>query len=203
MYFIDPRHLDDYSDALLTRSGAVVTVRFAGAADAEALQGYFRDLSQASRYRRLMGAARELPVGQLDVFTHLRDDGRFTVLATMTIDGHERIVGEARYAFDEATSHFEFGLSVANQWQGHGLGMALLSNLQCRAAALGAETLFGDTLPFNDAMLGLARRAGFTFAPTPGDWKQIRLEKRIAIAPQEISCASWRLRAEAMMQISA
>jgi len=55
----------------------------------------------------------------------------------------------------------------------------MLSTLQCRADALGAETLFGDTLRSNDAMLKLARKAGFSIAPTPGDWKQTRFEKKI------------------------
>ena len=167
------------SDALLIRSGAVVMVRFADEADAEALQAYFRGLSPRSRYNRLMGAASELPAGQLDAFTHDRNDGRFSVLATIAIDGAERLIGEARYAFDEEVASVELGLSVADAWQGQGLGRALLSNLQGRAAALGAVTLFGDTLRSNDAMQALARKAGFRFAPTPGDWRQMRFEKTI------------------------
>jgi hypothetical protein len=47
-------------------------------------------------------------------------------------------------------------------------------------------------------MLGLARKLGFGFAPTPGDWKQVRLEKPVGYAPQEIPCASWRLAATAL-----
>ncbi|MDB5655299.1 MAG: family acetyltransferase [Tardiphaga sp.] len=202
MLHLDPGKLGEHTDALLTRGGAVVTLRFAGVADADALQAYFRNLSMGARYNRLMGAASELPAGQLDAFTHVRDDGRFSVVATMTIDGVDRIVGEARYAFDEDTARFEFGLSVGDRWQGQGLGMALMSNLQCRAAALDAETLFGDTLRSNDAMLALARKAGFSLAATPNDWKQVRFEKRIGHAQPTVGCASWRLRAEAAVQVA-
>ncbi len=202
MQHLDPDDLGQYSDALLIKGGAVVTVRFARKTDADALQSYFRNLSPRSRYNRLMGAASELPAAQLDAFTHLRGDGRFSVLATTPLDGAERVIGEARYAIEEETARFELGLSVADRWQRQGLGMALLSNLQCRAAALGADTLFGDTLRSNDAMLAMARIARFAFAPTPGDWKQVRFEKRIVHTKPTVSCASWRLRAEAAMQVA-
>jgi GNAT superfamily N-acetyltransferase len=92
------------------------------------------------------------------------------------------------------------GLSVADPMQGHGIGAALLSNLECRAAALDADFLFGDTLRSNEAMLALARKAGFTFAPTPGDWKQVRFEKKIGAMPVRTSCATWRLAAQSLQQ---
>jgi hypothetical protein len=44
-------------------------------------------------------------------------------------------------------------------------------------------------------MIGLARKSGFAFTNSPGDWKLVRFEKHIALAPQEIPCASWRLAA--------
>ncbi|MDB5504405.1 MAG: family acetyltransferase [Tardiphaga sp.] len=196
MKTIEPGDLRQYSDVLLTRGGEIVTLRFVEVTDAAALQTYFRNLSVRSRYNRLMGAASELPVGQLEKFIHVGDGGSFSVVATMKADGVDRIVGEARYALDEDTARFEFGLSIDDGLQRKGLGLALLSNLACRAAALGAETLFGDTLRSNDAMQALARKAGFSFVSTPGDWKQVRFEKRITIVPQDIQCASWRVRAE-------
>ena len=79
----------------------------------------------------------------------------------MMIDGFETIVGEARYAFHPETESFEFGLSIDDRWQGHGIGTALLKNLECRAAAFGARSLFGDTLRSNDGMMGLARKSGY------------------------------------------
>ena len=54
---------------------------------------------------------------------------------------------------------------------------ALLKNLECRAAALGARSLFGDTLRSNDGMIGLARKSGYAFANHPDDWKLVRFEK--------------------------
>jgi GNAT superfamily N-acetyltransferase len=188
--------LRQYSDVLRLRSGKSVTVRFVEPRDAEALQGFFRSLTVRSRYSRFLGAISELPQTELDHFIHVGEANRFSVIAVMTIDGVETIVGEARYAFDAGTLSFEVGLSVDDRWQGHGIGSALLKNLECRAAAFGAKRLFGDTLRSNDAMLGLARKAGFAFINSPGDWKLVRFEKHIDAAPQEIRCASWRLAAQ-------
>ena len=86
-------------------------------------------------------------------------------------------------------------MSIDDRWQGHGIGKALLRNLECRAASFGADRLFGDTLRSNEAMIGLARKSGYAFMPTPGDWKLVRFEKHIDVEPQDIPCASSRLAA--------
>jgi len=187
--------LRQHSDVLRSRSGAPVTVRFVEPRDADALQNYFRGLTTRSRYNRFLGAMSELPASQLDRFIHVGEADQFSVVATMQVDGFETVVGEARYAFNFETSSFEFGLSIDDRWQGHGIGKALLSNLECRAAAFGAERLFGDTLRSNDSMIGLARKSGYAFKQSPGDWKLVRFEKHINLAPQDIPCASWRLAA--------
>jgi RimJ/RimL family protein N-acetyltransferase len=185
--------LRQYSDVLRSRHGQAVTVRFVEPRDAEALQNYFRSLTTRSRYNRFLGAASELPPSLLEDFIHIGEADRFSVVATMLVEGRETIVGEARYAFDFESSTFEFGLSIDDRWQGHGIGKAILKNLECRAAAFGATKLFGDTLRSNESMLGLAKKSGYVFGNSPGDWKLVRFAKEINVAPQEIPCASWRL----------
>ena len=197
--------LDDlrqHTDILRLRSGKALAVRFVEPDDAEALQGYFRSLSVRSRYNRFLGAMSELPQTELDHFIHVGERDRFSVIAVMTIDGVETIVGEARYGFETDTASFEFGVSVDDRWQGHGIGSALLRNLECRAAAFGAKRVFGDTLRSNDVMMGLARKSGFSFTRHPDDWKLVRFEKHIDAAPREIPCASWKLLAQQVAQQS-
>jgi GNAT superfamily N-acetyltransferase len=190
--------LDDlrqYSDVLRSRRGDAVTVRFVEPRDAEELQSYIRALSTRSRYNRFLGAMSELPKNVLEHFIHVGEAEQFSVVATMLVDGFETIVGEARYAFHADTASIEFGLSIDDRWQGHGIGTALLKNLECRAASFGAGRLFGDTLRSNDAMIGLARKSGYAFTHSPGDWKLVRFEKHIDVEPRDIPCASWRLAA--------
>jgi RimJ/RimL family protein N-acetyltransferase len=187
--------LRQYSDVLRARNGNAVTVRFVEPRDAEELQNYIRSLSTRSRYNRFLGAMSELPRNVLEHFIHVGEAEQFSVVATMMVGGFETIVGEARYAFHADTASIEFGLSIDDRWQGHGIGTSLLKNLECRAASFGAGRLFGDTLRSNDAMIGLARKSGYAFTHSPGDWKLVRFEKHIDVEPRDIPCASWRLAA--------
>jgi len=187
--------LRQHVDVLRVHAGIPLNLRFAEPRDAEQLQHYFRSLSTRSRYNRFLGAMSELSRTELGHFIHAGEDDRFSVIATMAIDGFETIVGEARYAIGGGTAGVEFALSIDDRWQGQGIGSALLQNLECRAAAFGADRLFGDTLRSNDAMIGLARKSGFSFAANPNDWKLVRFEKHVEAELQDIPCASWRLAA--------
>jgi RimJ/RimL family protein N-acetyltransferase len=187
--------LGQYSDVLYTRRGDRLALRFVEPRDATALQNYVRALSSGSRYNRFFGALGELPKALLDRFTHISAADGFTVIATMDIDGFETIVGEARYIFHEDSQSVEFGLSVADRWQGHGIGPALLKNLECRAGAFGAAALSGDTLRSNSTMIATARKAGFELTQHPRDWKLVHITKPLAVEPEEIPCASWSIAA--------
>ncbi|WP_407177210.1 GNAT family N-acetyltransferase [Bradyrhizobium sp. STM 3562] len=189
------KELNQHADILRTRGGETVTVRFVEPGDAEELQNYYRALSARSRYNRFLGAMSELPKTLLDRFTDVgRDDG-FTVVVTVEVDGFATIIGEARYAYHAESGSFEFGMSIDDHWQGRGIGAVLMTNLECRAAAFGAASVFGDTLRSNDVMIALARKSGFSFARHPEDWKLVRFEKQIDAAPKDIPCASWRIAA--------
>ena len=184
-------NLGRYTDVVRLKDGKPLTVRFIEPKDADGLLFYFRSLSRQSRYNRLMGAASELPPSELDKALHIGEASRFAVIAEMKVDGVETIVGESRYSYDPETQKTEFGLSIGDAWQGQGIGSAILSNLECRAAALGASRLFGETFRNNEQMIGLARKAGYSFMAAPSDWRQGRFEKPLHRAA-EIPCASWK-----------
>lgn len=201
MRALDFHDLSQHVDLLRLPDGRPITVRFVTSQDAEALQAYVRALSEASRYSRFFGAVNGLPPGELEKSIHSGDNNLFTVVAVTRFEGLERIVGEARYVIDPRLDRFEFGLSVSDHWQGHGLGRALLSNLECRAAALGARSIAGETLRNNSAMIGLARKTGYVFVANPSDWKQVRFEKPIDPAPEGIPCANWRYAAQSARDV--
>jgi GNAT superfamily N-acetyltransferase len=187
-----PRH----TDHLRLPDGRTLTVRFVGADEGEALQDYIRNLSVGSRHSRFLGAMSELPPSELDHFIQVGENNRFSVLATMTVDGRETIVGEARYGFEAESGRFEFGISVDDPWHRLGIGSALIGNLECRAAALGAHVMFGDTLRSNEKMISLARKLDYAFKRHPDDWKLVRFEKPIDSIVEAIPCASWKLVAQ-------
>ncbi|MEW6643250.1 MAG: GNAT family N-acetyltransferase [Pseudomonadota bacterium] len=183
-----------FADVLRLRDGRSLTVRFVEPQDRAALQAYFATMAPAARYNRFTGASSGLSNGEFDRLLGVGEGDRFAVVAEMMIDGVPVIVGEARYMLHAAADCVEFGLSVGDAFRGLGIGFALLSNLECRAAALGAHRLIGDTLRTNLEMQGLARKVGFRFTRTPDDWRELRLVKDVHAAA-DIPCASWRGRA--------
>jgi GNAT superfamily N-acetyltransferase len=167
----------DGAAQLRLRGGRDVTVRPVEPGDEAALQTYFRTLSDASRYSRTLGAARELPAGELRrVFATDVDHHSLIVLDDRT----QRVVGEARLAHVLATDEVEVSLSVADTFQHRGLGTALFGHLTERAARFGTVTMYGDTLRTNAAMLGLAKKHGFRLMPTPGDWRLVRFHRIVS-----------------------
>jgi GNAT superfamily N-acetyltransferase len=192
MLAIRPENFSHFADVVRTKSGNAIIVRFVEPSDELAVQTYFRNLSQASRYNRLLGAASELPRGELEKVLHVGENNQFAVIAETRSNGVSTVIGEARYVFDEGSGEFEFGLSVDDRSQGQGIGTALMSNLECRAAALGATRIVGETLRSNAQMIALARKSGFSFASTPDDWRLARFTKELHVAPQDIPCANWK-----------
>ena len=184
---LQPQELRQFADVVPLRNGAAMTVRFVEPGDVDTLCRYFDALSPRTHYNRFLGATRGVPQSEFSRMLHTGEGSQFAVVAEVDTGETRAIIGEARYAFDAGSQAIEFGISVADRWHGHGAGSALLANLECRAAALGAEQIFGDALGANREMLGLARKRGYRFTHPPGDWKLVRFQKAIRIA-QDIPC---------------
>jgi len=144
---LQPKELRQFADVLRLRTGAAMIVRFVEPADVGPLRRYFEGLSSATHYSRFLGATRDLPQSEYERMVHTGEGRHFAVVAETGTGNEKAIVGEARYAFNVEAHAVEFGISVADDWHGTGAGFALLSNLECRAAALGAEHIYGDALP--------------------------------------------------------
>jgi acetyltransferase len=73
----------------------------------------------------------------------------------------------------------EFAIAIADGWQGCGIGRVLLDRLGHQAAAAGMQRMVADTLVANSAMIGLAKRAGYTVRANREDATLARLEKSL------------------------
>ncbi len=144
------------------------------------LQAYVRALSSESRYERFFGALHELPPAELERVTHLDQKCELALLAETHVDGVSSVIAEARYAFSRNRRECEFALSVADKWQGKGIGRLLVADLERRARSLGAQRLVGDVLRSNESMKVLAHRTGFKMTDVPRDAKLVRIVKDLA-----------------------
>ena len=158
--------------------GASVTVRRAGPNDAEMLQSYVRELSASARYNRFLVAVRELPPVELPSATGMNGRNRGTLIAEVA-RYRPIIVGELRYAIS-SNATCEFAISVADNWRRKRLGTLLLNRLQGGLRALRVETLVGEVLRSNEAMLAFAHNAGFSIAPRSGDPRTVQIVRNIS-----------------------
>jgi GNAT superfamily N-acetyltransferase len=122
---------------------------------------YIRALSFASRRNRFLGSVNEMSANELYRMTHGDDVARPALIVETVVGGARVMIGEARYALMPDGLSCEFALSVAEAWRHKGIGTLLIGIIEDRAKALGARYLVGDVFRSNEAMMALARNAGF------------------------------------------
>jgi RimJ/RimL family protein N-acetyltransferase len=130
--------------------------------DGQALREMFRRLSPESRQRRFLSALSDLDdamiqrlVGAVDGVHHIA-----LVLVVLPPDGEEWPVAVARLVQDPADpASAEIAFTVADEWQGRGVGTALAEALIQRRPAE-VTRLRADVEAGNLASLALLTRAG-------------------------------------------
>jgi acetyltransferase len=151
--------------------GRVVVLRLAGAGDIPAVTGLYLGLSPESFYRRF-NTDRPAPalVAQLASF----GPGSACLVAAAPSDPG-RAVAEARYV-PIAPGTAELALTVADSYQGGGLGQMLLDALVEQARAEGLERLRAVVLLANIPMLRLLQHYGWVLAAPTEDFSVAFLE---------------------------
>jgi len=160
---------------LTLRDGTSVQVRPIRARDEALEMRFVEGLSAQSRYQRFLNQMKELPPELLARFTNPDYEREMALVALAP--GSGEFIGVARYApntggdsagFARANTA-EFALTVADAWQGRGLGHALLEKLCASARAAGYAALDGIILSSNSAMLELVEQLGFVRTGRDGD----------------------------------
>jgi GNAT superfamily N-acetyltransferase len=126
--------------------------------DAEQLKVGFERLGAVSRYRRFLTPIDHLSPRQLEYLPHLDHASHEAVAALDTVTGDG--VAIARYLRDPHDAGLaEVAVTVADAWQGRGVGTALLERLVVRARAAGIERITARMIVGNDAARRLIARA--------------------------------------------
>lgn len=160
---------------------AALHVRPLHAGESARLKAFFGGLSAAARRWRFHGAVNELPTAWIERLARPDPCREAVLLAEATEGGEARPVGEARYVAEGAAPDTrELAIVVADGWQGRGIGIALLRELERAARRQGVARLFGDVQRDNLAMLALAGRAGFETRGHPSDPTLVRISKQLA-----------------------
>ena len=118
-------------------------------------------LSQQSRYERFLGGGVKLTPELLARLVNIDFSRDAALIATVAFGGSETPVGVGRYARTAGDDTAEVAVTIADAWQGCGLGRLLLERVVDAARRNGVRRLIGDVLAANARMLALARRFGF------------------------------------------
>ena len=140
---------------VVLRDGSTVRVRPGVPADRPALGRFLSELSEESRIFRFFTAVKDL-AWVTDRFLQVDYRERHSLVALH----RDEIVGHGFYAL-QSPGRAEVALTVADAFQGRGLGTILLGHLAAHAFAVGIDEFYAEVMPENHRMLGVFRASGF------------------------------------------
>lgn len=149
--------------------GSAATLRPIRAADMELERAFVRNLSRQSKFTRFMAEVRELSPDQLYGFTHPDPEREAAYVVIRSTVGGEEQIGVARFAVEPGSDACEFAVTIADAWQGKGLGKRLMNALMRDAKARGLKRIEGYVLATNTRMLDFCRGLGFAVEPSRDD----------------------------------
>ena len=176
-----PTHL---IETVRLRDGKPLAIRPIHRDDFQLELDFVRGLSARSAYQRLLSPRRPR-LREIRRWVEIDYRRELALIATATVDGQVRQIGVARYAPEPDGSSCDFGIVVADEWQGRGVGEALLRALVCAAAAALVPELTGLTLATNQPMRDLARKVGFSVHRDPHDGTVVLLRMPLRDAAQD------------------
>jgi acetyltransferase len=168
-----PRHLIissypwEYESKGRTVNGQDFFVRPIRPSDAQMMIDHFNSLSKRSVYMRFFSPLKQLSRQMLVRLTQIDYDREIALVALMGEGRDEKIIGVSRIIGYFDGSQAEFALAISDEWQGQGIGAALLT--QCLAAARnqGMKQIMGFVLAENTQMLKLGKKLGFKIKRIP------------------------------------
>jgi acetyltransferase len=170
---------EDLAESFQPIIGHAVTLRPLRRDDHDIEHAFVSGLSADTRQNRLLGGAVRITREYIERLTTVDFSRDMALAATVMLEGHETLVGVARYVAD-GLGDCEFALVVADAWQQRGIGRRLMVKLIAVARARGLRRMHGDILSTNQRMLDFCRRLGFALGRSPDDATVTRASLELA-----------------------
>jgi GNAT superfamily N-acetyltransferase len=132
-------------------------VRALSTRDLPAYKAFISSLSAQSKYQRTLGAVVAPSEAQFDQLLSPKPP----VEAVIGVFMGSVLVAVGRYTPAHENTTCEFAITVADAWQGMGLGTSLLKQLKVDAAKAGYEQMIAWVFSDNGGMLSLALSQSF------------------------------------------
>lgn len=160
--------------AVRLRSGDLVRIRQVRPGDVQALARAYAKLSEESRYRRFFMAMPELSEPMLHAAVQV-DENHEALVALPMMSGE--IVGVCRYVrLPDRPDTADLAVTVADAWQGRGVGSAVLARLSALALETGIAYFQVEILAENRAVLAMLPKLGQVETEASGSVVGARIE---------------------------
>jgi GNAT superfamily N-acetyltransferase len=151
--------VNEYSAIEALRDGCRVKIRALRPDDRADLIAAVGRTSDRSLYRRFFGLKRSFTDQEAAFFANVDFVNHVALIALINEDGRSMIAGGGRYIVVQP-GQAEVAFVVVDEYQGRGIGRALMRHLISVACAAGLRTLIAEVLPENTPMLQLFKTSG-------------------------------------------
>ncbi len=160
-HLIIPPYPSQYVRESQLRDGRPILLRPIRPEDEPLEMSMIEYLSKQTLYLRFFGQVPKVTHEWLSRFTHIDYDREMAIIAELEEDGIPKMIGVVRIIQDLAGESAEYAITVADPWQGQGLGSQLTDYILEIARDKGLKKINATVLATNDRMLALFRRKGF------------------------------------------
>ena len=151
----------DYSANEILRSGRRVEIRALRPQDRNKMLAAVGRTSTQSLYRRFFAVRRHFSEAETSFFLDIDFVNHVGLVAVIDENGTPAIVGGGRYVVSKS-GQAEVAFAVVDQYQGQGIGAALMRHLTAIARESGLRELVAEVLPDNVAMLKVFEKSGLS-----------------------------------------
>ena len=154
-----------YSAVEPLRDGRSVEIRALRPDDETQMLAAVSRTSPQSLYRRFFGVKKDFSQSEKAFFLNADFTHHVALVASVKRNERAEIVGGARYVVAEP-GIAEVAFTVIDEFQGKGVGSALMRHLILLARRASLKQLVADVLPENTAMINILKRSGLPAAMT-------------------------------------
>jgi RimJ/RimL family protein N-acetyltransferase len=148
-----------YSALETLRDGHRLEIRALRPDDRADLSAAVGRASDQSLYRRFFGVKRHFSEQEIAFFLNVDFVNHVALVAVVQGGARSVIVGGARYIVVQP-GQAEVAFAIVDEYQGQGIGAALMRHLAAIARRAGLETLIAEVLPDNFPMLKVFQKSG-------------------------------------------
>jgi len=149
----------NYSAIEAMRDGRKIEIRALKPEDQAGLIAAVRRSSAQSLYRRFFGLKRNFSDQEIAYFLNVDFVNHVALVAVIEADGKPVIAGGGRYVVHEP-GKAEIAFAVVDEYQGQGIGRALMRHLTAIAREAGLQEFTAEVLPDNTSMLKVFEKSG-------------------------------------------